>query len=72
MAKSMDSGGKGVISPHGKTPPGRDTSDYLYAIVAYDSLLRLFPETALREQTWFNLYYCYKKLGDEANAARML
>ena len=46
--------------------------DYLFAIAAYDSLLARFPETRFREEALFNLYYCYKKLGDEANAANTL
>jgi len=46
--------------------------DYVSAISAYDSLLEKFPSTSSFEATLFNLYYCYKKLGDEANAARML
>jgi tetratricopeptide (TPR) repeat protein len=46
--------------------------DYPYAIDAYDSLLGKFPGTRRREETLFDLYYCYKKLGDEANAQRIL
>jgi len=46
--------------------------DYQYAIDTYDSLLTKFPDTQLKEQTLLNLYYCYTKLGDQANAARML
>ncbi|HVM89090.1 MAG TPA: tetratricopeptide repeat protein [Puia sp.] len=47
-------------------------SEYQTAITIYDSLLNRFPDTHLREQTLFNLYYCYKKLGDEENANRIL
>lgn len=49
-----------------------DLPDYNEAINAYDSLLQRFPETHWRAETFFDLYYCYKKAGDEANAARML
>ena len=46
--------------------------DYHYAINTYDSLLNKFPDTRQQEQTLLNLYYCYTKLGDQANADRML
>jgi outer membrane protein assembly factor BamD (BamD/ComL family) len=46
--------------------------DYSYAINSYDSLLTKFPATLQQEQTLLNLYYCYTKLGDQANADRML
>ncbi|HEY4108997.1 hypothetical protein [Puia sp.] len=46
--------------------------DYPYAINAYDSLLEKFPETRRQEESLFGLYYCYKKLGDEENARRIL
>jgi len=46
--------------------------DYLAAIGAYDSLLQKFPDSRHREETLFNLYFCYKKIGDETNAARVL
>ncbi|HUB61087.1 MAG TPA: tetratricopeptide repeat protein [Puia sp.] len=46
--------------------------DYPYAINTYDSLLTKFPTTTQQEQTLLNLYYCYTKLGDQANAGRML
>ncbi len=49
-----------------------DLPDYRAAINAYDSLLEKFPSTNFREETLFNLYYCYKKIGDEAGAARIL
>jgi tetratricopeptide (TPR) repeat protein len=70
MKKSMDSVEKALFLLAKTYQEG--IPDYLYAINTYDSLLTKFPETALREQTYFSLYYCYKKLGDEANAARML
>ena len=46
--------------------------DYPYAINAYDSLLTKFPATPQKEETLLNMYYCYTKLGDAANAARIL
>lgn len=46
--------------------------DYPFAINAYDSLLSKFPTTSREEQTLLNLYYCYLKLGDQANADRVL
>jgi len=47
-------------------------SDYREAIRFYDSLLKKFPNTKFNEEALFNLYYCYKKLGDEENAKRIL
>ena len=47
-------------------------ADYPSAITAYDSLLEKFPATLLQPEALLNLYYCYKKIGDEANAARIL
>ncbi len=46
--------------------------DYLSAITSYDSLLNRFPATTRREESLFNEYYCYLKLGDQANADRIL
>ncbi|MBS1604508.1 MAG: tetratricopeptide repeat protein [Bacteroidetes bacterium] len=46
--------------------------DYLSAVNTYDSLLIKFPGTKREEVILFNMYYCYKKLGDDANAARIL
>jgi len=46
--------------------------DYLSAVNTYDSLLVKFPETRREEEALFNMYYCYRKLGDDANAARIL
>ncbi|HEV2353906.1 MAG TPA: hypothetical protein VGR89_06675, partial [Puia sp.] len=46
--------------------------DYGLAINAYDSLLTKFPGTSREQQTLLNLYYCYLKLGDHANADRTL
>ena len=39
--------------------------DYRAAIVAYEKLLNQFPNSPVEQQTLFNLYYCYKKTGDE-------
>ena len=46
--------------------------DYLSAIQSYDSLLQKTPGTKREQEVLFNLYYCYKKIGDEENAARIL
>ena len=46
--------------------------DYHFAINTYDTLLTKFPTTRQQEQTLGNLYYCYMKLGDQADADRML
>jgi len=46
--------------------------DYHYAINTYDTLLTKFPATPQQEHTLLNLYYCYTKLGDQADADRML
>ena len=70
MKKSMDSI-ENARSLLGKTYQD-GIMDYQSAIDAYDSLLAKFPDTRLKEQTLLNLYYCYTKLGDQANAARML
>jgi hypothetical protein len=70
MKKSMDSV-ENALFTLGKTYQ-EGTMDYPYAINTYDSLLTKFPVTSKYEQTLLNLYYCYKKLGDEENAARML
>jgi outer membrane protein assembly factor BamD (BamD/ComL family) len=49
-----------------------DLPDYTAAINSFDSLLQRFPGTHWRAETFFNLYYCYKKKADEVNAARIL
>ena len=46
--------------------------DYPSAIGSYESLLQKVPDTRLREETLLNLYYCYTKTGDTANADRIL
>ncbi|MBS1662522.1 MAG: tetratricopeptide repeat protein, partial [Bacteroidetes bacterium] len=46
--------------------------DYASAIGSYDSLLTRFPETRKEEEALIGMYYSYKKLGDEENAARIL
>ena len=46
--------------------------DYPYAINAYDSLLVKFPESKLTEETYYNIYVCYKMMGDNENASRIV
>ncbi len=46
--------------------------DYHYAINTYDTLLTKFPATPHEEETLLNLFYCYTKLGDQADADQML
>jgi outer membrane protein assembly factor BamD (BamD/ComL family) len=70
MKKSNDSI-EGAFFVLGKTYQ-EGIQDYPYAINAYDTLLSKFPATPQQEQTLLNLYYCYTKLGDQANADRML
>jgi tetratricopeptide (TPR) repeat protein len=70
MKKSMDSI-ENALFLLGKTYQ-EGIMDYPYAIDTYDSLLTRFPDTRLKERTLLNLYYCYTKLGDQVNAARML
>jgi outer membrane protein assembly factor BamD (BamD/ComL family) len=70
MKRSMDSIERALFTL-GKTYQ-EGIADYRYAIVTYDSLLNKFPETTRREEALVNEYYCYKKLGDEENAARIL
>ncbi len=70
LRKSMDSI-EGALFTLGRTLQD-GIPDYPYAINAYDTLLTKFPATNRREQSLFNEYYCYKQLGDEANAARIL
>lgn len=43
--------------------------EYADAITEYEKLLNQFPNSPVEEQTLFNLYYCYKKLGDDQKAA---
>jgi len=47
-------------------------ADYKSAITTDEGLLEKFPSTAFRAETLFNLYNCYKKVGDEENAERIL
>lgn len=68
--KSMDSI-EGALFQLGRTYQD-GIADYPYAINAYDTLLGHFPATAHREETLFDLYYCYQKLGDEADAEHVL
>ncbi|HTB51731.1 MAG TPA: tetratricopeptide repeat protein [Ferruginibacter sp.] len=43
--------------------------DYSNAITAYERSLRLFPDSVYNGEIYFNLYYCYHKLGDTAKMA---
>ncbi|MEO6315307.1 MAG: hypothetical protein ABIU63_18450 [Chitinophagaceae bacterium] len=43
--------------------------DYQDAVEAFEKLLNQFPNSVLEEKTLFNLYYCYKKLGDAQKMA---
>ncbi|HTR27807.1 MAG TPA: tetratricopeptide repeat protein [Puia sp.] len=70
MKKSNDSI-EGALFVLGKTYQ-EGIQDYPYAIGAYDTLITKFPATRQQEQALLNLYYCYTKLGDQANADRML
>jgi len=45
--------------------------EYADAVEAYEKLLNRFPGSAVEEQTLFNLYYCYKKLGNDQKAAEI-
>ena len=45
-----------------------ELEDYAFAIASYEKLLNRFPQTTLKEDAWFNLYYCYWKLKDVAKA----
>ncbi|HEX9514239.1 MAG TPA: tetratricopeptide repeat protein [Puia sp.] len=47
-------------------------SDYQSAIATYEGLLEKAPDFPREEDILFNLYYCYKKIGDEAGAQRIL
>ncbi len=46
--------------------------DYISAIDMYDSLESRFPNTRFFQEALFNTYYCYEKINDSANAARIL
>lgn len=70
MKRSMDSI-EGALFTLGRTYQD-GIPDYGTAINAYDTLLNKFPATKEREQSLFNEYYCYKQLGDDVNAQRIL
>ncbi len=70
MKKSMDSVERALFGLGKAYQDG--LPDYLAAIGSYDSLLQKFPNTHYREETLFDLYYCYKKLGLDANAVGFL
>jgi hypothetical protein len=42
--------------------------DYPFAVGAYEKLLSRFPNTVHKEDAWFNLYYSYWKMKDDAKA----
>ena len=46
--------------------------DYRSAILAYDSLEILFPETRFYQEALYNQYFCYIHLNDSVNANRIL
>jgi outer membrane protein assembly factor BamD (BamD/ComL family) len=46
--------------------------DYRLAIQTYDSLENRYPSTRFYQEALFNTYYCYTKLNDPVNAARIL
>ncbi len=71
MKKSQDSVETRDVLP-GQSLLQEGLADYHSAIDAYDSLLARIPNTALREEVLFNLYYCYTKLGDQTNADHIL
>ena len=60
---------------HARFEMGRTLQDnleaYADAIEAYEKLLSQFPNSPVEEQTLFNLYYCYKKLGNEQKTAEI-
>ena len=45
-----------------------ELEDYHFAIGAYEKLLDRFPNSMHKEDAWFNLYYSYWKLKDDAKA----
>ncbi|MEP6748336.1 MAG: tetratricopeptide repeat protein [Bacteroidota bacterium] len=45
--------------------------EYADAIEVYEKLRSQFPDSPVEEQTLFNLYYCYKKTGNEQKMAEM-
>ncbi len=46
----------------------KQLEDYGAAIASYDSLIKRFPDSDYLEETLFNLYYCYAKLGRKFSA----
>ena len=70
MQKSMDSIENALFGLGRGYKDG--IADYPYAIGAYDSLLYHFPATSHREESLFDLYYCYKQLGDQPHADSVL
>ena len=70
LKKSQDSVEKALYALGNAYQNGIE--DYPNAINTYESLLEKFPGTSQRAETLLNLYHCYKKIGDEANASRIL
>lgn len=60
---------------HANFEMGRALQDnleaYPDAIDVYEKLINQFPHSSLEEQTLFNLYYCYKKVGSDQKAAEI-
>lgn len=46
-----------------------ELEDYGEAINTYDESLERFPDSTYNGEIYFNLYYCYYKLGDKTKAA---
>jgi tetratricopeptide (TPR) repeat protein len=46
-----------------------DLEDYSNAVKTYEQSLRLFPDSLYNGELYFNLHYCYHKLGDTAKMA---
>ncbi len=47
----------------------QNLEEYKLAIDQYEKLLDKYPDTQLKQDAWFNLYYSYWKLNDQAKAA---
>jgi tetratricopeptide (TPR) repeat protein len=47
-----------------------ELEDTKLAIETYENLLKRFPKHAKTEEIYYNLYLCWKKMGDEQQAAR--
>ena len=60
---------------HASFEMGRALQDnleaYPDAIAVYEKLISQFPNSSVEEQVLFNLYYCYKKTGNDGKAAEI-